>query len=214
MLPTEYLYFYYYREEAVAHILRSGSSRGRQVQRLNDGLWPVLRARLDAGEPASAVDEWARAMAERGATYFARERGDDVSARAEGDASAGEGYEGVATAVLAAAVGPGGVPLVLNVPNRGAIPGMRDDDVVEVTCVVDRHGPHPLAQGRVPDAALDLISGVKRYERLTVAAAADGSEDAAVAALLAHPLVASYPTARAILDGYVEALGGLLPRLR
>jgi 6-phospho-beta-glucosidase len=214
MLPIEYLYFYYYRDDAVAHILSSGSSRGRQVQRLNDELWPVLRARLDAGNPGGAVDAWARAMSERGATYFARERGADLSAGVESDAFAGEGYEGVATAVLAAALGRRGVPLVVNVPNRGAIPGMRDDDVVEVTCVVDRHGPRPLAQGRVPEAALDLIGRVKRYERLTVAAAVDRSEDAAVDALLAHPLVPSYPTARAILDGYVEALGGLMPRLR
>ena len=59
----------------------------------------------------------------------------------------GEGYEGVATAVMAAAVQRRKVPLILNVPNRGAIGGLRDDDVVEVTCLADEHGAHPLAQG-------------------------------------------------------------------
>ena len=44
MLPMEYLYFYYYRDQAVAHIRGSGSSRGRQLQMLNDALWPALRA--------------------------------------------------------------------------------------------------------------------------------------------------------------------------
>ena len=41
MLPMEYLYFYYYRDQAVAHIRGSGSSRGRQLQMLNDALWPA-----------------------------------------------------------------------------------------------------------------------------------------------------------------------------
>ena len=69
-----------------------------------------------------------------------------------GDVFEGEGYEGVATAVMAAAVQRRKAPLILNVPNRGAIGGLRDDDVVEVTCLVDEHGAHPLAQGAMPEA--------------------------------------------------------------
>ena len=129
------------------------------------------------------------------------------------DVFAGEGYAGVATAVMAAAVQRRKVPLILNVPNRGAIGGLRDDDVVEVTCLADEHGAHPLAQGAMPEAALALVGQVKLYERLTVTAAVEGSYDAALGALLAHPLVASYPAAKAILDGYVDDLSGLLPPL-
>ena len=114
---------------------------------------------------------------------------------------------------MAAAVQRRKVPLILNVANRGAIAGLGPDDVVEVTCLADEHGAHPLAQGAVPDEALGLIQQVKRYERLTVTAAVEGSYDAALHALLAHPLVASYPVATAILDGYVEGLPGLLPAL-
>ena len=76
MLPMEYLYFYYYRDQAVAHIRGSGSSRGRQLQMLNDALWPVLRACVDAGDLPGARSAWERAMSERDATYFARERGE------------------------------------------------------------------------------------------------------------------------------------------
>lgn len=56
----EYLYFYYYRDQAVAHIRGSGSSRGRQLQMLNDTLWPVLRARVDAGDLPGARTAWER----------------------------------------------------------------------------------------------------------------------------------------------------------
>jgi 6-phospho-beta-glucosidase len=214
MLPMEYLYFYYYRDQAVAHIRGSGGSRGRQLQELNDALWPVLRECVDAVDLPGARRAWEHAMRERDATYFARERGETVADDEEpGDAFEGEGYEGVATAVMAAAVQRRKVPLILNVPNEGAIGGLRDDDVVEVTCLADEHGAHPLAQGEMPEAALALVSQVKLYERLTVTAAVEGSYDAALGALLAHPLVASYPAAKAILDGYVGELPGLLPPL-
>ncbi len=215
MLPMEYLYFYYYRDEALAHIRGSGSSRGRQLQALNDGLWPVLRTCLDAQDVVGARTAWERAMSERDATYFSRERG-EIPAQDDdepADLFSSDGYEGMATAVVAAAVQRRKVPLILNVPNRGAIGGLRDDDVVEVTCLADEHGAHPIAQGELPEAAMALVRQVKVYERLTVTAAVEGSYDAALDALLAHPLVGSYPAARAILDGYLEGLAGLLPRL-
>jgi 6-phospho-beta-glucosidase len=216
MLPMEYLYFYYYRDQAVANIRASGGSRARQLSTLNEALWPVLRARIDAGDLPGARSAWERAMRERDATYFARERGLGLPDEREeiGDVFGGEGYAGVATAVMAAATRRRKVPLILNVPNRGAIGGLRDDDVVEVTCLADEHGAHPLAQGHMPQSALALVGQVKLYERLTVAAAVEGSYDAAIDALLAHPLVGAYPLAKAILDGYVQGLGGLLPALR
>jgi 6-phospho-beta-glucosidase len=214
MLPMEYLYFYLYRDEAVAHIHGSGSSRGRQLQALNDALWPVLRAHVDDGDLAGAQAAWERAMGERDATYFARERGEVLDDHANaGDVFEGEGYEGVATAVMAAAVRRRKVPLIVNVANRGAIGGLRDEDVVEVTCLVDEHGAHPIAQGDMPEVAAGLITQVKLYERRTVEAAVTGSYAAALEALLAHPLVASYPVAKQILDGYLDGLPGLLPTL-
>ncbi len=215
MLPMEYLYFYYYRDEAIEHIRRSRSSRARQLQTLNDELWPVLASAIRGGDLAGAVGAWERAMDERDATYFARERGEDVpdEAGAQADVFEGEGYEAVATAVMAAAAQRRTVPLILNVPNRGAIGGLRDDDVVEVTCMADEHGAHPIAQGELPGAAMALVAPVKRFERLTVQAAVEGSYEKALLALLAHPLVGSYPLAKTILDGYIERLGSLLPPL-
>jgi alpha-galactosidase/6-phospho-beta-glucosidase family protein len=216
MLPMEYLYFYYYRDQAVAHIRGSGSSRGRQLQDLNEALWPALGQLVSTGDLHGARQAWERAMGERDATYFAREQGTTMPIEADepSDVFEGEGYEGVATAVMAAAVRRRKIPLILNVPNKGAIGGLRDDDVVEVTCLADEHGAHPIAQGRMPDQQLALIDQVKVFERLTVAAAVEGSYDAALCALLAHPLVPSYPVARAILDDYLDALPGLMPQLK
>jgi 6-phospho-beta-glucosidase len=216
MLPMEYLYFFYYRDRAVENILGSGGTRAGQIAAINDALWPELRARVDAGDLAGAADAWTRAMEARHDTYFARERGEAVVSQ-EADEQPqlfeGEGYEGVATAVMLTAARRLRVPLILDVPNRGAIRCLGDDDVVEVTAMMDEHGAHPLAQGPLPETAETLLRQVKRYERLTVEAATTGSYDAALEALMVHPLVGSYPLARSVLDDYLAAHGDLFPEL-
>ena len=219
MLPMEYLYFYYSREQAVDHIVRSGSTRGRQVASLNGALWPVLSQLIGAGDLAGARAAWERAMDARDETYFARERGEDVPERVEPrpaesvEMFEGEGYEGMATAVMQAAVQRRSSSLILDTANRGAIHGLRDDDVVEVSCLMDEHGPQPLAQGSIPEASGLLLQQVKAYERWTVRAAVEGSYDAALEALLAHPLVGSYPLARSILDDYLSMHGAALAHI-
>jgi 6-phospho-beta-glucosidase len=212
MLPMEYLYFYYYRDRAIENVLNSHGTRGEQIAELNDGLWPVLRERVAAGDLAGARNAWERAMDARHSTYFARERGEDVATDTDDRAAGepvemfeGDGYEGLATAVIAAAVRHLKIPLIVNTPNRGAIRWLADDDVVEVTSLVDQHGARPLAQGDLPTVARSLIEPLKAYERLTVEAAVDGSYRSALHALLVHPLVGSYPVAKAILDDYLSA---------
>src|SRR5215217_2893827 len=159
----------------------------------------VAAGHVDDGDLPGARSAWDRAMVRRGATYFTRERGELVQ-EAEyepEDVFADEGYEGVATAVMAAVVERRKATFILNVPNRGAIGGLRDEDVVEVTCLADEHGAHPVAQGQTPEAALALVGQVKLYERLAVSAAMERSYETALDALLAHRLVASYPVAKA-----------------
>jgi 6-phospho-beta-glucosidase len=217
MLPMEYLYFYYYRDRAVNHILQSGSTRGAQIEALNDALWPALHNRISAGDLDGAWRAWERVLEARGASYFSRERGetvdpedDAVANNPPGEMFEGDGYEGLAIAVMTAAVQRRKVPLIVNVRNMGAIGGLRDGDVVEVTCQVDEHGPHPLAQGSIPPTARALIEPVKEYERLTVQAAVEGSYSKALQALLTHPLVGSYPTAKSLLDDYLAVHPGFL----
>jgi alpha-galactosidase/6-phospho-beta-glucosidase family protein len=219
MLPMEYLYFYYYRDRAIENVMRSHGTRGEQIGAINDRLWPVLRERVSADDLDGARRAWEQAMDTRHATYFARERGEDVPQDEEDEGAPhdgievfeGDGYEGLATAVIAAAVRRLKIPLIVNAPNRGAIGRLADDDVVEVTSLVDEHGVFPLAQGTLPAAAYALIEPIKAYERLTVRAAVEGSYRDALQALLVHPLVGSYPVARGILDHYLSAHAEYLP---
>jgi 6-phospho-beta-glucosidase len=217
MLPMEYLYFYYYRERALENVLRSGGTRGGQVAAINETLWPALRERVSAGDLEGSRRAWEQAMELRGDTYFARERGelelledapepDDPPV----EMFEGDGYEGLAIAVMTAAVRRRRIPLIVNARNDGAVLELRDDDVIEVTCEVDQDGAHPLPQGAMPPPARALVEPIKEYERLTVQAAMERSYEKALQALLVHPLVGSYPLAKSILDEYLSVHPDLL----
>jgi 6-phospho-beta-glucosidase len=101
---------------------------------------------------------------------------------------------------------------VVNVRNDGAIPNLAADAVVEVPCRVDAGGAHPRQQRPLPPEMLGLVEQVKAYERLTVEAAVTGDRGAAVKALMAHPLVASYDVAGPLLDALLDAHREHLPQ--
>ncbi len=220
MLPNEYLYYYYYREQAVANIQASGSTRGEQILGINEPLWRELGELMAAKRVEEALQTYERRMASRNQTYMARESGrfsfgsDEGTGNGGEDASvfAGEGYAGQAMAVMAAIVRDEKSTLVLNVRGQSSWGDLTPDDVVETPTLVDKQGPHPLAQAPMPDSVRPLITAIKAYERLTVEAAVTGSYEAAVQALTIHPLVMSYSLARCIVDEYLQAHHAFLPQ--
>jgi 6-phospho-beta-glucosidase len=212
MWPNEYLY-YYYSDEAVPNLLRAGRTRGEQLLELNARLFADLErayAAEDFERMQTLFDAYHRA---RGETYFVAETGQPHTTHEAMEAWADEGYAGVALNVLEALTGRAPQTLILNVPNRGAVGGMRGDDVVEAPCWVGRDLIRPLAIGAIPDHALGLMKQVKACERLTIEAALERSYAKALAAFSQHPLTPSHAAAKAILDEYIEKHGATFPPL-
>ena len=52
------------------------------------------------------------------------------------------GYDKIALMTISAIAGNTGAAIPLNVGNRGILPFLKDDDIIETPCVVDREGPH------------------------------------------------------------------------
>ena len=77
----------------------------------------------------------------------------------------------------------------LNVQNRGNIPELAADDVIEAPSVVNANGPQPLHVGPLPDAVRELVVRVKAFERATIAAVRAGRREALADALALNPLV-------------------------
>lgn len=200
LLPNEYLYYYYYREEAVSHILNSTHTRGEQIVQLNHDLMNQLHDCLAQGDLEQATAVYHATMQQRNSTYMSNETGkshEEIPLEADG-------YEGLAMSILSTISGNVPKTLILNVRNNGAIAELRPDDVVEVPCLLDRNGPLPLAVGPLPSRVVGLVQSVKEYELLTVSVAVNGSYEDALLALTVHPLVGSHTLAKKILDDYLD----------
>lgn len=89
----------------------------------------------------------------------------------------------------------------VNVQNNGVLNCLNDDVSVEVNCVIDSDGAHPVHLDKQPEPHIrGLLQVVKAYEELTVEAAVKGNHDAALQALTIHPLVTSVDVAKSLLD--------------
>ncbi|MBW3086958.1 putative 6-phospho-beta-glucosidase [Austwickia sp. TVS 96-490-7B] len=194
-IPNEYLYYYDFTREAVTAIRGSAQTRGEFLLDQQNAFYAAASAC-----PDDALTLWHGARQERDSTYLAEARPRHET-RDDKDI-AGGGYEAVALAVMTALTR--GVPTttILNVPAGRVLPGLPADAVVEVPCLVDAAGVHPLAPSPLTGRMLGLVQQVKAVEELTIRAAQTRSPRDAVAAFAQHPLVDSVGTARVLFEGY------------
>ncbi len=97
-------------------------------------------------------------------------------------------YSTVATQLLNAHYNDLNETHVLNVANEGAVDGWPFDWVLEMPARVNRKGIRPLPAEPLPPVCYGLIAQVKAFELYTIEAAVHGDRQAALQALLAHPL--------------------------
>ena len=203
---NEYLYYFYYREKAVANILAAPETRGEQIARINRAMTEEL-SHIDIEndfEKALAVFE--RYYGERENNYMAAESGVRRQTKWSFDMFGEDdgGYAGVALKFIEIARGGNPDSMILCVPNGGAIDGLLPGDIVEITCDIIGGEAYPHKFGRVDEQNLELIRRVKIYEGLASQAIREKSRVKAVEALTLHPLVASYSLATALVDAYIE----------
>lgn len=205
MFMNEYLHYFYHRDEALKALLAKPESRGEEVMRLTTELLDRLREVDAAHNPDEGLRVYHEVMGRRSASYMAHARHEQPRKKLPPVAEDDEGYAGVALGCVDAIAT--GMPQFtgLNVPNAGAIAGMRDDDVVEVSCWVDSNGIRPITIGAIPEGQYLLMRDVKRYERLASQAILNRSRDLAYEALTAHPLIGSYPLAKKLVNAFLEA---------
>lgn len=203
---NEYLYYFYYREKALSNILNAEKTRGEQIADINKKMTAELESVDIENDFETALKIFERRYGERENNYMASETGIkraqpwkfDIFGKDDG------GYAGVALNFIEIAGSGKKDSMILCVPNNGAIEGLRDSDVVEITCDIDKNGAVPHRFGKVDEQNLELIRRVKNYERLASEAIREKSRDKAIEALTLHPLVNSYSLAKALTDKYLE----------
>ena len=95
--------------------------------------------------------------------------------------------------------------MILCVPNGGAIPGLRDTDVVEITCSLEDGECVPRRVERPGELQMELVRRVKLYERCASEAIRTRSFERAVDCLMVHPLVNSWSLARTLAEQYIQS---------
>lgn len=203
---NEYLYYFYYREKALANILNADKTRGEQIAEINRHMTAELEKIDIENDFETALGIFEHWYGERENNYMASETGIkrkepwkfDIFGKDDG------GYAGVALKFIEIAISGKTDSMILCVPNNGAIEGLLDSDVVEITCNIDKNGAVPHRFGKVDEQNLELIRRVKNYERLASEAIRTKSREKAIEALTLHPLVNSYSIAKELTDKYIE----------
>ena len=208
---NEYLYFYYRRVKSLSMIQKADHPRGEMIYLINRELEEQL-ARLELPRDfEQAFSLYMTAYGKRENAYFSVESGacrekvwnpptveEFLTAPDEG------GYAAVALRFIRAITDGENCRMVLSVPNNGAIDGLRDDDVVEITCDIRSDGAHPVRIGAIDEFQLQQIKRLKYFERCTIQAILEDDRDAAVKGLALHPLVNDFELAETLTDIFFD----------
>lgn len=182
MVPIGYLQYYYLHDQMVQEAKAAGKTRGEVVQGVEGDLLKQF------ADPTLVVKPPELML--RGGAFYS---------------------EMAVRLIMSLLTDKRDVHIVI-ARNNGCIPDLPDPVSIEVPCLVGAHGISPLYVGRLPPVIRPLVQTVKAYEEYAVEAGIHGSRDAALKALLTHPLVPSYPVAKAMLAEMLEANKAYLPQ--
>ncbi|MFJ9863425.1 6-phospho-beta-glucosidase [Streptomyces sp. NPDC101165] len=192
VVPSYYLR-YYYAHDAVVRELRTKPSRAEEVAAMERELLTMY------GDPA--LDEKPALLAKRGGAFYSEAAVDLAAALLgnQGSGPAGPSFEGGG----GRRAGAGSPYQVVNTLNKGTLPFLPDDAVIEVQAAVGPTGPVPLPVPDLDPLYAGLVANVTTYEDLALEAALRGGRDRVFRALLAHPLIGQYEYADALTDQLV-----------
>ncbi|MYW19401.1 6-phospho-beta-glucosidase [Streptomyces sp. SID2955] len=192
VIPSYYLRYFYAHDEVVCE-LGTKPSRAAEVAAMERELLAMY------GDPA--LDEKPALLAKRGGAYYS-EAAVDLAAALLGNG--GGGPAGLPAEDGGGRRAGGGSPYqVVNTLNRGTLPFLPDDAVIEVQAAVGPQGAVPLPVPEPDPLFAGLMANVTAYEDLALEAALRGGRDRVFRALLAHPLIGQYAYADTLTDRLV-----------
>ena len=97
--------------------------------------------------------------------------------------------------------------------NRGAIPKMPYDAMVELPAYIGKNGPEVIARDNIPLFQQGLMMQQLNSEKLLVEGCVEGSYEKVLQAFTLNKTVPSMNVAKAILDDMIEANKGYWPEL-
>ena len=180
-MVPSYYLRYYYAHDAVVASQRGATTRAEEVARLEAELLELYADPALATKPPQ--------LAQRGGAW----------------------YSEAAVDLLASLTRDRRDVQVVNTFNRGTLPFLPDDAVIEGPAVIGSGGADPRPADPVEPLLRGLIAHVYGYEELALDAALRGGRDRVYNALLAHPLVGQADQARCLTDRLIAENASYLP---
>lgn len=205
-IPNEYLYYFFSSEQALKHILAAEETRGEQIARINKLMLAELKGRDVVNEFDACLKIFEKYYGMRENSYMASETGISRGTQWHFNPFSKDagGYAGVALKYIDI-IGSGKKDsMILCTENNGAIPGLLNSDIIEVTCDITPEACTPHKFTDFDEEALELIRRVKLYERKAAKAILTKDKNMAVDALALHPLVNSYSLAEKLAALYIR----------
>jgi 6-phospho-beta-glucosidase len=181
--PSDYLSYYYNRNNRYHHLKAEEKSRGEICKDIEKNLLELYQD-PELKEKPGELEKRGGAM-----------------------------YSEVAVSLISAIYNDKNERHIANVVNRGILSFMENDDVVEISCMVGKNGAVPVPLVKEPDIHIkNMMRIVKAYEKLTVEASIAGDYRTALKALLTHPLVGDFRSAKGAFDEMLKANKEYLPQ--
>ncbi len=185
LMPTSYLQYFWFEQQKLEQIqkdiIQGIGTRGEQVKEVEQELFEIYADKT--------VDEKPKLLEKRGGAL----------------------YSTAALNLISALLNPVPTVQIVNTLNKGAIPNLPYDAVVECNALISTNGVHAITTDSLPASVEPLVSQIKQFEMYTCEAAMAGDRELAYLALLNHPLVHGHHNAIRLVEDIIEENKAFLP---
>lgn len=185
LLPNPYHEYYFQTKEVLEkdiQAFKDNGTRAEQVREIETALFDIYKQPTLQDKP--------KELEERGGAF----------------------YSNVACSLMASIYNNSHDIQTVNTLNKGAVPSLPYDSVIEVNCLITKEGPKPIAAGDLPLSIKGHVLQMKAFEELVIQAALSGKYEDAYLAFVMNPLIANEKDAKVLLDELLVAHEQYLPQ--
>lgn len=185
LLPCGYHRYYYMHEEMLKHSLEEfhkDGTRAEQMKKVEKELFEIYQN--------PELHEKPEQLSKRGGAY----------------------YSDAACECISAIYNNKQQTMVVSTENKGALPCLADDSIIEITSLITSSGAIPLAWGNMPPLQKGYIQLMKAMEECVIHASLNGDYESILEAFLLNPLIHNGKEANVVLHELMVAHEKHLPQ--
>jgi len=185
LIPCGYHRYYYLQEEMLKHGIEEYNGIGTRAQQVKQTEAELFELYKDP-----KLDYKPEQLTKRGGTH----------------------YSDAACECINAIYNDKRTHMVVSTQNKGAVPDLAPDSIVEVSSILGARGAQPIAFGKLNSPEKGWLQVMKAMEECTIQAAINGDYGMLLQAFILNPQIVSGETAKRILDELLVAHKAYLPK--